>query len=97
MTDSPAPTRPRRILVVCWGVPRPDTNSADRRLVGLLRLMCRCHHVVLCCPTSEPAEDLLVSQRYADQLRELGVPRAHAQDGRVRPVLVSSQHKQTLV
>ena len=73
MTDSPAPTRPRRILVVCWGVPRPDTNSADRRLVGLLRLMCRCHHVVLCCPTSEPAEDLLVSQRYADQLRELGV------------------------
>ena len=73
MTDSPAPTRPRRILVVRWGVPRPDTNSADRRLVNLLRLMCRCHHVVLCCPTSEPAEDLLVSQRYADQLRELGV------------------------
>ncbi|MGO9601525.1 MAG: glycosyltransferase [Isosphaeraceae bacterium] len=41
--------------------------------MGLLRLMCRRHHVVLCCPTSVPAENLPVSQRYADQLRALGV------------------------
>jgi glycosyltransferase involved in cell wall biosynthesis len=63
----------RRVLVVRWGVPRPDTNAADRRLVALIELMCRRHRVTLCCPTTETEEGLDGALLHADKLRALGV------------------------
>ncbi len=69
MIDSP----PRRVLVVRWGVPRPDTNSADRRFVGILERMCQRHEVTLSCPATELPEDLGAARRHADHLRSLGV------------------------
>jgi glycosyltransferase involved in cell wall biosynthesis len=52
------------ILAASWGLPRPDTNAADRRFVALLRLMSLRHRVDFCCG-STPCDG-----EEADRLRQ---------------------------